>query len=538
MQPIKTNPKKAHTVRLSGGLNQVATSLEMPDGNCVQLLNYEINQLGDYQSVTGFERFDGQAAPSSAIPPNGPYVDDAVELADVLVERERLRALIQPVPGSGKVLGGFMLLGIKYAFRNTADGANCALYRATNSGWQLVVTPSLLPDGSYKFRALRWVSRGRVPEIIGVDGKNKAFVFDGTAFTQITNAGMGANDTPISVEILPSELVLMGYPNGSLQYTPKLDWAAPAGQGELATASDILEIDAQPNDVTAIFCRNRTYLLYGRGDQDPNWRLTDLSKDTGIVPNTVQTIGDSVYVDDRGITRLSRVQEFGNFDMSSFSQLVDPLLGKYRKRIVASTVVREKNQYRLFFDDGTGLIASFSGANLLGFSQFDFYKNVSCTWNAEDNTGAEQVFFGDDKGYVYQMERGTSFDGNAIVTVMRPAFTPCKLNAIRKKFVKLEIEAKVVSETKLLVVPDFDHSAPTIAEHSNLNIKAIGGGGYWGQALFDDVYWSAASLFNAPLTISGRGTEISAFIRTESLHAGPHIISAVIYHFARLGWRK
>lgn len=536
-QAIKMSQRQVHTVRLQGGLNQVATSLEMPDGNCIQLQNYEINQLGDYQSVQGFERFDGQIAPSSAKAPNGPYLDDEIELADLIVERERLRALIQPVPGSGPVRGIFVLDDVVYAFRDSQDASQCHLYKSSNAGWQQVATPFLLPGGKYQFRNLRWVSRGRKKEVIGVDGINKGFVFDGTTFAQITNSGT-AQDTPVALEVLPSELLLFAYPNGSVQWTPQLDWQAQAGQGELAVTSDVLEIDAQPNDVTAIYCRNRTYLLYGRTSADPNWRLTDFSKDTGVVANTVQTIGDSVYLDDRGLTRLSRVQQFGNFDMSSFSQLVDPLLQKYRRNIAASTVVREKNQYRLFFTDGSGLIASFRGADLLGYSQFAFNRDVSCTCNAEDNSGAELVFFGDAEGFVYQMEKGTSFDGEPIVTVLRPSFTTCRRDGIRKRFFQAEIEAKASNQVSLFVQPDFDYTDSHIAEHLGHEITITGGGGYYDQALFDEIYWSAKSLYHERLDVKGRGTEISLFITSSSITSLPHIVTAVNYHYAPLKWRQ
>lgn len=45
------------------------------------------------------------------------------------------RALVQKVPGSGRILGVHQYNGNVYAFRNTADGSTAAMYKDSPSGW-------------------------------------------------------------------------------------------------------------------------------------------------------------------------------------------------------------------------------------------------------------------------------------------------------------------------------------------------------------------------------------------------------------------
>lgn len=541
---INATRPKFHTVILGGGLNLSASALDIADGECVQFNNYEVNPQGDYQSITGFERFDGHPAPSDAVAPNPPYATDEEELADLIIAREAARSLIQPVPGSGAIRGGFFFNDVCYAFRDTLDGTAKKLYRSSATGWQEVDLGGItLEPGGFTFtRLLNYVTYQK--SIVGVDGVNPAFLFDGTTFTQISTGLPAADEKPIALEVLPSEIVLLAYEEGSVQYSAigdPNDWDGANGAGEFVVADDIQELDIQAKDACAIICRNRTYILYGATPSEFN--LTNLNSNTGIIKGTVQTIGDSVYLDDRGLTRLSRVQQFGNFDMTSMSQKVAPLLRAYRGKVNCSIVIREKNQYRLFFNDGRGLIVTFFGPEILGYSTFDLgatARVATCSWSAEKNDGSEVGFIGSADGYVYQLERGTSFDGDNIETVLRSSFSAFgpELVNIVKRVTRVTVEAKVVNDVTLRFMPEYDYSDPELPAHDLELVETIGGGGYWGEAIFNETYWSAASLYRADVYTEGRGSNISVFVRTTSNVASPHILTSVVFRYIVLDRRR
>ncbi len=86
-----------------------------------------------------------------------------------------------------------------------------------------------------------------------------------------------------------------------------------------------------------------------------------------------------------------------------------------RTKVTASCVVRDKSQYRLFFSDGYVLYFTFSKAG--GFMPVKLPNAATWAWSSEESDGSEVVYFGSTNGMVYQMERGTSFDGDPVVLI-------------------------------------------------------------------------------------------------------------------------
>ena len=64
---MRSMPKVGYEyVQLEGGLDVVTSPLKIPGGKMTGCRNFEIDQYGGYRRVDGYERFDGQPAPSSA----------------------------------------------------------------------------------------------------------------------------------------------------------------------------------------------------------------------------------------------------------------------------------------------------------------------------------------------------------------------------------------------------------------------------------------------------------------------------------------
>ena len=82
-----------------------------------------------------------------------------------------------------------------------------------------------------------------------------------------------------------------------------------------------------------------------------NWKLVPYREELGAYQYTIQDTSDTLFLDDRGLTNFQSSQVFGNFAHSSISGLIRTWLNTQRTKAVASCVVRDKNQYRLFFSD-------------------------------------------------------------------------------------------------------------------------------------------------------------------------------------------
>lgn len=531
-----SSPNKIIPVPFGGGLNLAASTIELKPGECVQLHNYEVNALGRYQSILGFERYDGKPAPSGVKPSElagYPFASDQEEEDVVEEERALRRAVINQVPGlaGSKVNGLFVFGGSVYAIRPYTSTA-ARMYRSTPAGWQLVSTPDLT-TGFYKTVIANFTGSAGTKEVIGCDGVGKAFRFNGTTLSFIN--GPITPDQPVEPVVLPSQVLLMAYRNGSIVASAVGDptkWSPIDGGVEIGLADEFVGFSMQPNNSCAVFCRNRTYILYGKSKLDFN--LTDLSIETGAIGGSIQSIGDSIYLDDRGLTRLNRVQQFGNFAMAAFSQNIDPLLKRYVGRVASSWVVKNKNQYRICFTDGTGIIVSFFGDQVSGFSTFSYNMPVRLSCSAEGADGQEVIYFAGDDGYVYQADKGFSFDGEALRTVIRPAFySPKPGYAFRWR--KITLETDMVGQKTLTLQPEFDFANPTSQPDEVQYSEIAGGGGFWDQGTWDETAWSAAITHRTDIHIDGVAENMSLLITTSSTKDAPHILNSMLVHVSPRG---
>lgn len=528
---IQTQP-----IILKGGLNLAASVLELGAGEAIQLFNYEVNTLGRYQRIMGYERFDGRLSPSSVTSKDvgGPFADDAETETAMAALREVRRSAIQPVQGSGPIRGVAQYKGVTYAFRDSVDGEQCFMWASSADGWEIVAGPALIAGGKYEFAIANFGASNSSIKLYGVDGKNPLFEFDGNRFLQIK--GPIPEKHPTHLEVLSSQVMVNAYQSGTFVFSAVGDPKDFLNGGEIGCGDEITGLDLQANNAMAVFCRNRTYVLYGTSKAD--FQLQDLSKTTGAIAGSIQTIGDSIYIDDRGMTRLNRVQEFGNFDMATMSQKVEPLLARYARRILSSFVIKEKNQYRVCFEDGTGLICTFFGAEVAGFSTFDYRKTIRCTFSGEDESGREVIFFGSDDGYIYQAERGFSFDGAEIMHVLRPAFTTLGSPDYKKRWRKAVIEIDTAARTTLFCIPDFNYSDPNTPFHIPIPIVADGGGGYWDEGTWDESRFSAASTFTSDVYLDGLSRNISITFSGGAINEPPHILNSLIIHYSQRGRRR
>lgn len=530
-----TTSIKPTTVFFGGGLNLTTALVALEPGEAIQLHNYEVNTRGRYQQILGFERFDGKPAPSEVKASElagYPFESDDVE--DQVVEAERVlrRAVISEVPGEGPVLGVFTLKGFKYAVRKRAGHPKSRLYRASSAGW-VEASPVDIGTGSYSFVTANFTGSTGTIEVVGCSGEDKAIRFDGTTLTLID--GPITPDKPTHVIAAPSQVLLMAYTGGSFVFSgvnQPTKFGPIDGGGEIGCADEIVGFSLQPNNSIAVFCRNRTYVLYGKSKLDFN--LTDLSTQTGAIPKSIQSIGDAIYFDDRGLTRLNRVQAFGNFNMATISDKIHPILERYTESVVGSWVVKKKNQYRLLFDDMTGIILTFFGDQVAGFSTFAYNKNITCTYSGESPNGEEEVFFGTDEGFVYQAERGFSLDGEPITAICRLSFYNPKPGYLFA-WKSLVLETSMVGSKLLTIRPEYDFGSAEVPADIAQVSEIAGGGGYWNSGVWNETSWSSAIAYRTRFYTDGVAENMSLLISSTTTKEPPHVLNSVQFFVSPRG---
>ena len=170
----------------------------------------------------------------------------------------------------------------------------------------------------------------------------------------------------------------------------------------------------------------------------------------------------------------------------------------------------------------------------------DFGKPVKCACAVENEDGEEEIFFGSDDGYVYQLDSGTSFDGEEVEAYFRVPFNHLKSPRNYKRFrrVALELNNDIASLTNLSFTTDFSYGSPDIPASVDNTFEVLGGGGYWDEALWNQFYWSSQVVGEAEAYIDGSGLNMSIAIRSNQTYEDTHIIHGVLLHYSVRGLKR
>lgn len=387
----------------------------------------------------------------------------------------------------------------------------------------------LAPSGKHEFEIANFYGQQDKTRLYGVDGKNRAFEFDGTYYIPLTT-GMTV-DTPTHIRAHKKHLFLSF--KASAQHSSIGDpygWSVIAGAAELAMGENITAFERQPGDVLAIYTRNMTYQLLGASSAD--WVLKMLTPETGAIEYTTQSIGFAYSLDDRGIIRISQSLNYGNFDHATMSRMVQPTINGIRSKVTASLVYRKRNQYRIYGSDGSGVVMAVEGDKVTGFTRFMYPHGVNCAWSGEDSTGLERAFFGGTNGYVYELDRGTSFDDQQIDAFIYMPYNTSKTPRYRKRYRKIVLEISSDEYSEISFYPEFSFGDNDVSSHPLITVTSLGLGGKWDVSSWDTFYYDGKSADTPEFSIAGTGTSLSILFYSRSAIDAGHSLNGAMVHYS------
>jgi len=523
---------KTEVIPFDGGLNETVSSLEMKPGELILCKNYYITEgsTGGYVSLAGYERYDGQETPST-IPAD----------ADNFVLREAARTAIGEVGGingTGPVRGSFTYEGDVYAFRDKTGSVEAGLYKSTLAGWVEIDTSAepLAAGGNYSFSENYYANGGLGLVVMWANGVDKARVFDGTTVTKIDNSGMDPNDKPVFI-LGTWDRIILGYPGGSVQMSvtsEPLNWTG-LGTLELQTGYEITSISAMLGDTVVV--TGRTKISIVRRVDAADYSIELFSDVVGAYPYTVQKLFDTlIFMSDMGVTTLQATQEFGDFGTSSVSEKIKRTLLKYKEKVTCSVVVRQLNQYRLYFSDGRFLVFSFYNKKLRGVTLCQYPNPVLAASEGKNSVGNPVMFFASAQGFLYQMDSGTSFDGAPIDTKLSTPYYHYKSPRHWKSFHQITLEVASIDELTFGVRPSFDYLAKGTTRAAEEFFDILGAGSVYGEDDWGEAVWSGSETTNRVMyKFHGIGSNMSVSLYTLSAFNRFHTVQNLITDFSILG---
>lgn len=422
------------------------------------------------------------------------------------------------------------------------SGGNFAAGAATTSGGATLTLAgiqtaiTLLPDGRYQFDVGNFGGQDLTERVYGCDGVNKAFEFDGDTLAPITT-GLD-DDRPTNIVVHLNHL-FVSFQSSILHSGPGVPfmWLPVNGGGEIATGANVTNLltlpGAQTTGTLAVYQRNAMRLLYGTSSAD--WNLVRLNTGGGGAPYSAQSIFDAFSFDELGVITLQATLNFGNFAASPLTRTLMPFVVQERTRVSASCTCHTKAQYRIFFSDGYGLWLTTSNRQYLGAIPVYFPNPVNVVWQETDSTGDEVIYFGssDDNGYVYQMEKGTSFDGEAIDAYVTLAWDAIKSPRMLKRFRAASIEVQSDYWVQLQFGYQLGYGTTKINQPDPSTYETnFTAAPTWDTFTWDEFTWDGITLSPTDVTMIGTAENVQVTITTGTDYIQPFTLNSVIYHYS------
>jgi len=512
-------PEKIQTgvVVCEGGLNNPANPIKIDPGAALISINYEASLLGGYRRVTGFTKYD------SAI-----------------------------VPGAGDRVLGVAVFGAGVIAARDNATPKVDIYVSSGSGWgSKINTDTRSNGGKHYFTKYDYTG---TPMIIGVDGNNNPFRWDGTTYTLLNGAGSPADAAYVAE--FKNHIFYSGYTSntGAITFSAPLaetDFTAANGAGEIIVGDTVVAL-RKFRDQLIIFCDNSIFKLVG--DSLFNFEVLPITFDIGCAaPDSIQEIGGTLYfLGPDGIRTIAGTERFGDIELASVSRSIQdiiPSILSVSNANITSLAIPSKNQYRLFYSNDSDTVPNALGIIGGNIRTIASRQEDSFRWEWGELKGIkafcadtdfiankERVVHGGFDGYIHEQELGNTFNGTNIPAVLQTAYNHLEEPTKRKTIYKTTIFYQAEGTVSISVYLLYDYDDGNKLQPASFTVSTGSGTIVYGAAVYNTDVYGDSALPRAEQTVIGSGNQVSFKFVTEDSNP-PHTIQGYTLEYG-LGGRR
>lgn len=516
---------QTYPVEFAGGLISNLSPLQhgsaMP-GSARNLINFEPSTEGGYRRIEGFNKFNTNI-----------------------------------VTGQNNILGVTFYKDRAIAARDQTSGDPKLFAAASGTGaWVDLSTSITLGNNASRVRFAKY----------NFDGTDKMMITDGIGYPLIL-AGITASDLSQlsssngSTDIEGATHVVEFKEHMFLAKGSNLIFSAPFEDDDFTAAKGAGIINVG-STITALIPFREQLIIFSEfrinrlvGDSVADFKLQPIADDIGCVAeDTAQEIaGDVIFLGPDGLRTLAGTEKNQDFDLAAISKPIQKEMVSLttQNTTFSSVTIREKSQYRIFgFDANTTEASSkgIIGTQLQGAQgqQINWAETTGIKSFVADSTytGREEVvLFGNNDGYVYQMESGNSFDGDDITASFSTPYFPITDPRTRKTIYRATIYTDPQGSVDLDFNVKYDLSEAGVIEPETITLSntSVGSGGTFIFGSPDAKYGTARYSGESLQSIFDTQTQGSGFtvsLQFESSGTSPPFsMDSAVIEFGQYGRR-
>jgi len=512
-----------------GGLNLSSNNHELlsKPGEAIDLVNFECSKEGGYRRIEGYQPI------TTAVPSTG-HIKGVLNYRGILaargdnlyhtiddtnwvqINRDMTNILVGAV-GTSAILtrpNTLRYMFSKYYYNNKE-------YVFMVDGVNQPAVFSYSDDLEYRFAEITADTVGSTP----LKGAKYCTFYK----NQLVLGGMTGDPTSIFYSSLANTDLLS--PEDDAKETPQENF-----NGSTSGALDFGDVVTgimTHRDTLYVFCQSSIFKVNGL--ENGQLQSTPVTRDIGCVDGfTVQEIGgDLLFLAPDGLRTIAKTERLDDVELGVVSRkvsaLISPRIRQADRYLFTSTVIREKNQYRLWFTDlanpvgaQRGIIAAFTYIDSTQSFEWAFSEMAGLAASVVDNGyhgGAERILHGNQRdGEIMQQEVGYTFSSTTIDYVCQLAYTDYSAAGVRKNIHKVLLNSRAEGNVETGIEIRYDYNGadvfqPAIYPVARMTLPAVFGKT---KTIFGDsiVLFGASTYGDTDVYTEGSGFVVSPRIKS------------------------
>jgi len=510
------NRMQVIAVPCRGGLNTSSNNQELlgKPGEAIELVNFECSKEGGYRRISGY-------TPLTSIVPNTGYIKGVVNYRGILAARGdglyhttdnvnwvQVNRTMNNVPigsvGSSPIAP--RPNGVRYMFARHFHNNKEYIYMT--DGVNLPAVFSLTAGGLYRYATFN----GDSPSNPLMGAKYCTFFKN-----QLILAGMPASPTNIFYSsVANSDLV---NPEDSGKETPQENFNG-ATSGSLAFGDVVTGIMSH-RETLYVFCEHSIFKV--QGTDSGQLISVPVTRDIGCLDGfTIQEVGgDLVFLAPDGLRTIAKTERLDDIELGVISRkaagVLTPRVRQASRYLFNSTVLREKNQYRLWYTDlenpleaQRGLIAAYTFIAETQAFEWAFSEMSGLGLTTVDNgyhQGSERIIHGNHvNGVIMRQEVGHTFNGRTIDYLCQFAFSDYGQIGVRKTIHKVLLNSKAEGYVEAGLEVRYDYNGKDVFQPAIYPLERM---------MRPAIFGSSVSVFGDPIVLFGASTYGDTDVYTE-----------------------